>query len=804
MVDITKGTPELNSSLPAELPVLPLISAVIFPQGVTSLHVRLEKNIRLLEENKAEDQLVCVVAQKESSPSVQKQEDLYKIGVAARVIQRVNMPNHTIQAVFHGLTRVELEKLVQTEPFFVGRLNPLTSEEIQSVDTDLLIAEALGLFERLVASDPRYSPELVQVLRLNLSSGGHFADLLAGYALFPLSEKQQIIETLNTKERLYRLVEFLNRELSKKKVESELAAKVEKDLEKNQREYYLRQELAAIKQELGEKESEPKDVERFRRILKKAALPADVKKEADEEIGRLEKLPQTSPEYHVVHNYLDWMVHLPWNHTRPEGRDLKKAEEVLNADHFGLDKVKERILEFLAVRALKKDTPTPLLCFVGPPGVGKTSLGRSIARATGRPFVGISVGGMRDEAEIKGHRRTYVGAMPGKIIQGLRRAKSKNPVFMLDEIDKLGVSVQGDPAAALLEVFDPEQNRHFRDYFLDLPFDLSQVMFLTTANLLDPIPPALRDRLEVIRLPGYTNEEKLEIANRYLLPQALEAHGITKQNLVPQEGVLEKLLSHYTREAGVREFSRLISLLARKAATQVAKNKRAKLEVTTDRLEELLGPTPFVPEVSLRHSEVGVASGLAWTSAGGELLFIEATRMRGKGKLTLTGHLGEVMSESVQAALSYVRSHAAELGIASPHFERSDLHVHFPEGATPKDGPSAGLAVVVALASLFSEKPVRHDLAMSGEITLRGKILPVGGIKEKVLAAYRAGIAEVILPEGNKKDLPEIPAEVRAKLTIAFVSEASEAIERSLINLILPKPDDSDAIKVLKKPDKKS
>lgn len=803
MTPMPKEGLEANVQIPAELPVLPLISAVIFPQGVTSLHVRLEKNIRLLEGNPAADQLVCVVAQKEKSASAESLNDLYPIGVAARVIQRINMPNHTIQAVFHGLRRVELEKLVKTEPYFVGRLHPLRSAETRSVENDLLIAEALNLFEQLIALDARYSPELANILKLNLSTAGHFADLLAGYVHLPLSEKQRLIEALDAKERLYELVEFLNREVSKLKVESELAAKVEKELEKNQREYYLRQELAAIQKELGEKESEPKEVAKLRRLLKRVSLPREVKKEAHAEIAKLEKLPTSSPEHYVTHNYLDWIIHLPWNKIAQENQDLSKAEAVLEQDHYGLEKVKERIVEFLAVRSLKKDAAGPLLCFVGPPGVGKTSLGRSIAKAAGRPFVGISVGGMRDEAEIKGHRRTYVGAMPGKIIQGLRRAGSKNPVFMLDEIDKLGADFHGDPASALLEVLDPEQNRYFRDHFLDLPFDLSQVLFLTTANVLDPIPSALRDRLEVIRLPGYSNEEKLAIARRYLIPQALEAHGIGAKNLPLEPEVLEKLLTHYTREAGVRELARLLSLLARKAAAQVAKKKGTKLTVTPESLQELLGPPPFLPEVSLRRSEVGVASGLAWTPAGGELMFIEATRMRGKGKLTVTGHLGEVMSESVEAALSFVRSHASQLGITAPNFERSDLHIHFPEGAIPKDGPSAGLAVVVALASLFTEKPVRHDLAMTGEITLRGKILPVGGIKEKILAAYRSGITEVILPEENKKDLPDIPKEIQSKLTLTFVSEAAEAIERSLINIILPKADDSDALKALKKPETK-
>ncbi len=624
-----KNLTESTLAIPGELPVLPLISAVIFPHGVASLHVRLEKNIRLLEENPGDDRLVCVVAQKPSASAVENLNDLFKVGVAARVIQRMNMPNHTIQAVFHGLQRVELQKLVKTDPYLVGRLSLLESAEAQSVDTDLLIAEALNLFEQLVALDARYSSELANILRLNLSTAGHFADLLAGYVQLPLSDKQSIVETLDTKERLYRLVELLNREVSKRKVENELQTKVQKDLEKNQREYYLRQELATIKKELGEAETEPEEISKYKKLLNKASLPPEVKKEAFAEVAKLDKISPSSPEHYVVQNYLDWVINLPWNKSAKENRDLQKAEKVLEEDHYGLERIKERILEFLAVRSLKKDAAGPLLCFVGPPGVGKTSLGRSIAKATGRPFVRISVGGMRDESEIKGHRRTYIGALPGKILQGLRRAGNKNPVFMLDELDKLGNDFHGDPASALLEVFDPEQNQFFRDHFLDLPFDLSQVMFLVTANVLDPIPPALRDRLEVIRLPGYTNEEKLVIARRYLLPQALEANGVSTKNLTLDDGVLEKLLSHYTREAGVRELSRLISLLARKAATKVAKHEGSKLTIGVEKLEELLGPPPFVPEVSLRRSEVGVATGLAWTSSGGELLFIEATRMRG-------------------------------------------------------------------------------------------------------------------------------------------------------------------------------
>ncbi len=799
-----KETTEPNFAIPHELPVVPLISAVIFPHGVTSLHVRLEKNIRLLEENPQEDSLVCVVAQKDKAASIEKLDDLYRIGVAARIIQRMNMPNHTIQAVFHGLNRVELESLTKTNPYLMARLHPVHSREAQSVETDLLIAEALSLFEQLVSLDSHYSSELVNVLKLNLSTTGHFADLMAGYLQLPLPEKQSIMEALDTKERLHRLLESLNREVNKRKVETDVQTKVQKELEKNQREYFLRQELATIQKELGENQTEKSEAARMRRLLKKAGLPREVKKEANEELAKLTKLSSASPEYYVAYNYLDWVIHLPWNDSANENKDLSYAEEVLNNDHYGLAKVNERISEFLAVRSLKKDASGPILCLAGPPGVGKTSLGRSIAKATNRPFVRVSVGGMKDEAEIKGHRRTYIGAMPGKIIQGLRRAGSKNPVFLLDEIDKLGADYRGDPSSALMEALDPEQNRQFRDYFIDLPFDLSQVMFLTTANVLDTIPAALRDRLEVIELPGYTNEEKLEIATGYLLPAALEANGISSKNLALQPKVLEKLLTEYTREAGVRQFSRLISLLARKAATQVAKKNAAKITVTPERLEELLGPPPFTPETCLKRSEVGVAAGLAWTPAGGELLFIEAARMRGKNKLIVTGHLGEVMTESVQAALSFVRSHAAELGINSPNFDRYDLHIHFPEGAIPKDGPSAGLAVVVALSSLFSERPVRHDLAMTGEITLRGKVLPVGGIKEKVLAAYRAQITEVILPEGNRKNLPDIPREIQSKLTLTFVSEASQAIERALINIILPKAEDSETLKALKKPGPKN
>jgi ATP-dependent Lon protease len=649
-----------------------------------------------------------------------------------------------------------------------------------TVETQALLRSVSDIFAKIVGHSP-HLPDELQVAVMNIDNPSRAADLIASNINLSTLEKQEILETFDTKERLARLMTFLNRELQVLELGSKIQSQVKTELDKSQREYYLREQLKAIRRELGESDERTIEIEELQQKIEAAKMPDDAKQTAEKELDRLAKMPPQAAEYTVSRTYLDWLVTLPWSEGTKDVVDVPKAKKILDADHYDLDKVKERILEFLAVRKLKKETKGPILCLVGPPGVGKTSLGKSIARALGRKFTRISLGGIRDEAEIRGHRRTYVGALPGRIIQGIRKAGSNNTLFMLDEVDKIGADFRGDPAAALLEVLDPEQNAFFSDHYLEVPFDLSKVMFITTANVLVTVPPALLDRMEVIDLPGYTDEEKVEIARVYLVPRQKDSHGLTDKHIEFDDDTIRLLISEYTREAGLRNLEREIGNISRKVARKVAEGEKRKIKVTTERVHEFLGPRKFFRDVAERTMVPGVATGLAWTEAGGDIIFVESSLMKGGKSLTLTGRLGEVMRESAQASLTYVRSRASDLKIEDGFYDNHDLHVHVPHGGVPKDGPSAGVTIATSLVSLLTGRPVRADVAMTGEITLKGKVLPVGGIKEKILASRRAGIKKVILPRRNEKDLSEVPDIVKDGLEFMFVDSLEEVFKKALV-----------------------
>jgi len=762
--------------IPDEVPILALRDTVIYPFMVSPLFVARPKSIKLIDDVLISNRILGLVAQRKTDVEDPKGEDLFKYGTVATILKMLKFPDGSVRVLVQGLTRMEVLEYVQTEPYLKAKIQPLEDVIEKSLELEALAKNITIQFQKIVNLVPQLPDEL-QIAVMNISHPGKLADLVASNLNLSLEEKQQILEAIDVKKRLEKLTIFINRELQVLEVGTKIQSQVQSELSKNQREYFLRQQLEAIRKELGEEDERTMEIKELKEKIKAAKMPKDVEKEAMRELDRLSKMPPGAAEYTVSRTYLDWLIALPWSVSTEDNLDIAQAQKVLDEDHYDLDKVKERILEYLAVRKLKSDMKGPILCFVGPPGVGKTSLGRSIARALGRKFVRISLGGARDEAEIRGHRRTYIGALPGRIIQGIRNAGSNNPVFMLDEVDKLGVDFRGDPSSALLEVLDPEQNYAFIDHYLDVPFDLTKVMFITTANLLDPIPAALRDRMEVLELPGYTEEEKLHIAKKYLIPKQLEAHGLTADHLVFDDEAIMRIVREYTREAGLRNLEREIAAICRRVARKVAEGETEKQQITEDKIPEFLGPPRFFFEVAERTSEPGVATGLAWTPSGGDILFIEASKMPGKKGLILTGHLGEVMKESAQAALSYIRSKAKELGINERFFDKYDIHIHVPAGAIPKDGPSAGVTISTALLSLLREEPVRSDVAMTGEITLRGKILPVGGIKEKILAAKRAGIKVVILPEKNKKDLEEVPQQAKDELQFHFVDTLDEVFE---------------------------
>jgi ATP-dependent Lon protease len=779
----SSGGPDL-SQLPQELGVLPLRDTILFPHAILPLAVARESSVALVHDAVRERKVIGVITQRDAAVDDPVESDLYKVGTLTHIHKMFKFPDGSLRLVVQGVQRFKLLQVQQYRPFIKAKIELLkeTIPADQEVEVKALGESAQGLFQRVVELSPTLSDEL-QALAANIHDPGRLADFIAG-SLPSLNtiQKQELLETLDVRARLDRLNKVLVKDLEVLEVGNKIQSQVKTELQKNQREYYLREQMKAIQKELGEGDEQQREYNELKEKIEKAGMPEDVKKEAVRELDRLAKMSPAAAEYTVARTYLDWLVALPWSKRTESEIDIQKAKEVLDNDHYDLEKVKERILEYLAVRKMKPDIKGPILCFAGPPGVGKTSLGRSIATAMGRKFHRLSLGGMRDEAEIRGHRRTYIGALPGQIIQGLRRADSKNPVFMLDEVDKLGADFRGDPASALLEVLDPEQNNTFKDHYIDLPFDLSEVLFICTANVLDTIPPALRDRMEIIRLAGYIEEEKLHIARRHLIPRQLENHGLTEEMITFDDEALKKLIREYTREAGLRNLEREIASIMRKVARKRAEGQTEGVAVTPEKVEEFLGAPVFMKEeLEERTLMPGVSIGLSWTAAGGEVLYIEASQMWGQKGLTITGQLGDVMKESAQAALSWVRSHARALGIEDTFFERVDLHLHVPEGAIPKDGPSAGVTLVTALVSLLTGRPVRPRVAMTGEITLSGRVLPVGGIKEKVLAAHRMGIKEVLLPKRNEKAVKEdIPENVREDLKIHLVSSIEEVLEMAL------------------------
>jgi ATP-dependent Lon protease len=779
MTEKTEEKTEEKVEIPSLLPVLSIKGAVVYPYLIIPLVVSKQKLIRLVDETLAKDKVLVLVTQKDASVSDPGPDDLYQVGTAAIVVKMLRFPDGSLRLLAQGISRIRIQEYMQTDPYLVARVEQVLEPEAKGLEAEALMRNVMTLFQQVAQLAP-YLPDELQTVVMNIDEPGRLADFIASNINFDLQEKQMILEAVDPVERLRKLTPLLTKELSVLELGAKIRSDVKSEIDKGQREYYLREQLKAIHRELGEKDERAAEIEEIRAKIEEAGLPEEARKAAEQELDRLTRIPPAAAEYTVARTYLDWIVSLPWSVATEDNLDIEGAQQTLDEDHFDLEDVKDRIIEYLAVRKLNPESKGPILCFVGPPGVGKTSLGRSIARTLGRKFIRFSLGGVRDEAEIRGHRRTYVGALPGRVIQGIRRAESRNPVFMLDEVDKIGMDFRGDPAAALLEVLDPEQNNTFRDHYLDLAFDLSQVMFITTANIVDPIPPALKDRMEMLELPGYTQEEKLEIARRYLVPRQITENGLKPEQVSFTDDAIVCIVRQYTREAGVRNLEREIGSVCRKIAKGVASGKEEITQVTEATVKDFLGPVKFIPEVAERACEPGVATGVAWTPAGGEILFVEATKMRGKKTLTLTGHLGDVMKESAQAALSYVRAHADSLGIDDKFFENYDIHIHVPSGAIPKDGPSAGMTMAVALASLLSGRTVDPRVAMTGEITLRGRVLPVGGIKEKVLAAKRAGIDIIIMPEKNKKDLEDIPEVQRKGLEFRFVSTIGEAFDIAL------------------------
>ena len=762
-----------DANIPPELAVLAIRGGVIFPGVITPLIISTSRASKLIDEAIIGNKLVCAVSQKKQEIEEAGPDDLHKVGSVAYILKMLRFPDGTIRILLQGLKRTEIDEYTQKEPYLKAKITPIIEIEKKDVATEALMRNIVSMFQKL-SELSQYVPEDLTTVVLNIESPSKLADFVAHYLNISLEEKQKLLEVYDPAARLSQLVPLLNKEISILELSAKIRESVKGELDKSQRDFVLREQLKAIQKELGETDELTAEINELKEKTEKAKMPKEVNDVAIKELGRLSRMSPQAAEYTVVRTYIDWLVNLPWSVASEDNLDIKRAKEILDEDHYNLTKVKERILEYLSVKKLRKDSKGPILCFVGPPGVGKTSLGRSIARALGRKFIRFSLGGIRDEAEIRGHRRTYVGALPGRIIQGIRNAQTNNPVFMLDEIDKVGADFRGDPSSALLEVLDPEQNFSFSDHYLEVPFDLSKVMFITTANLTDTIIAALKDRMEIIELPGYIDEEKMLIAKHFLIARQLKESGLEKKDISFKDKALQTIISEYTREAGVRNLEREIGSILRKIARSYAEGNKKKVEVTPKLVIKYLGPQKFFSEVAARQGIAGVSTGLAVTPFGGEILFIEATKMKGQKGLMLTGSLGDVMKESAQAALSYIRSNGKGFGISEDFFTNSDMHIHIPAGATPKDGPSAGIAISSALLSLLKHKPIDPHIAMTGEITLTGRVLPVGGIKEKIIAANRAGIKTVILPKENKKDLVEIPERVKKSLTFKFVKSIKD------------------------------
>lgn len=768
--------------LPDILPILPVRDMSMFPRMVLPMLVAEDRHQRLVDDVVSGSKIMGLLALKEgvNAEDVKSLENLHQVGVAAMVLKMAKMEGEGIQLVAQGLARFRILDLVAVEPYIKAKVILARETPAEDMESRALISNLKALLKRVQDLSPHLPEELLALIS-GIQDPGGLCDMVASALSLGPEERQTILEALDIKERLRRVTALANHEIQILELGSKIQNELKEDLDKTQREYYLRQQLKTIQKELGEGEGEEgSEAQEVKKKLDAKDLPQQVRAEAEREVKRLAQMHPSSAEYHVITTYLDWIISLPWTEATEDCIDIKEARKILNRDHYDLDKVKRRILEYLAVRKLNPQVKGPILCLAGPPGVGKTSLGRSIARAMGRKFVRISLGGVRDEAEIRGHRRTYVGALPGRVIQSLRRAGSRNPVFMLDEVDKVGADFRGDPTSALLEVLDPEQNFSFSDHYLDVPFDLSKVMFITTANVLDTIPPPLRDRMEVLEIAGYTAMDKLKIAKRYLVPRQRKEHGLNAKQLSISDAAIKILIESYTREAGLRNLEREIASLCRWAAGRIAEGRDKTVKIGPDKVPDILGPERIIPDTALRTAVPGVATGLAWTPFGGDILFVEATAMPGKGGLNLTGQLGDVMKESAQAAVSYVRSHAEELGVNPDFYKEKDLHIHVPAGAIPKDGPSAGVTILTALVSLLTGRPVRSDVAMTGEITLRGMVLPVGGIKEKVLAAHRAGVKTIILPERNQRDLTDVPDNVKKSLKFVFARQMDEVAQKAL------------------------
>jgi len=774
--------------VPKELPVLMLRDIVVFPYMVVPLFVGREKSKSAVDQALSSHRMILLVTQKSAEVEDPKPDDVYEIGTVALIMRMLKLPDGRIRILAQGLVRAKIENLKEDKPYAAADIQVLhdPDESEKSIEVEALVRNVRTDLDKASALGKNIPPE-VMIIAANVEEPGRLADLTAANLELKVKESQRILEITAPFERLKRVYELLTKELELLDVQSRITSEAKGEMDKLQRQYFLRQQLKAIQKELGEGSEIQEEIKGYRLKLKKLKVGKEIREELEKQIERLSQMHPESAETAVVRNYLDWMFALPWNKSTVDNLDLIKARKILDEDHYGLDRVKERILEYLGVRKLSKKIKGPILCFVGPPGVGKTSLGRSIARALGRKFSRISLGGVRDEAEIRGHRRTYVGAMPGRIIQGIRRCGSNNPVYMMDEVDKIGADFRGDPSSALLEVLDPEQNNSFRDHYLGVPFDLSRVMFITTANLLDPIQPAFRDRMEILKLPGYTEEEKLQIALRHLVPKQVQENALSSEYISFTKGAIQRIIALYTREAGVRNLEREIASVCRKVARKVAEGKKKMTRITSQNIERYLGPPKIFRDQLLHKDRIGVATGVAWTASGGEILFVESIKMKGKGQLSLTGSLGDVMKESAQAALSYARAHPKELGIDIRLFSQNDFHVHIPEGAIPKDGPSAGVTIATSLISVCTNRKVKRDVAMTGEITLRGNILPVGGVKEKVLAAQRAGVKTMIMPNANKKDLIDIPKKVKSEMEFIFVEEIGEVLNHALGDRPLPK-----------------